>query len=265
MARGRLTVLLPVEQRPLLDLKSKLEGLIASTEERAAKEQVADLVSGEDEFAARLRADLGEELTATGVPALLRHWAGAVTARPTATWMRRARELTAAAPGAVELVRTVLTWLPAHRERVVQRRRTYILPRDGQEHVHEWTETLYLDQQTAVPLRGMVWSLEVVAAGWVVPLLGEVGVAAGTGIGWAGANARCELVANAAVAVLATRAAGSAHLPPWPNAALRGVPSRDQPWLLAACDDEPAPPGTPRGRLPARTHAAAERQRGAQQ
>jgi hypothetical protein len=136
--------------------------------------------------------------------ALLRHWAAATTARPTATWARRARELTAAVPDGVELARTVLAWLPEHREGDVHRQVTYTGPR-GRPHVHEWTETLYLDQPTAVLLRGMVWSLEPVEAGWVLPLLGETAVATGTGIGGSGANARCELVANAAVWVLGKR------------------------------------------------------------
>ena len=187
---------LPAER---LRLRNKVEELLTSIGERTVQEQVADLVSGEDELAARLRAELGDELTAAGVPALLRHWAGATATRPTARWTRRARELMVAAPEAVELIRTALTWLLAHREQVVRRRTTH----NGQR--YEWTETLYLDQPTAVLLRGMVWSLEPVEAGWVVPLLGGVAVAAGTGIGGSGANARCELVANAAVAVLATR------------------------------------------------------------
>lgn len=186
-------------------LKNKVDRLLASIEDRTAQKQVADLISGQDEFAARLRANLGDQLTAVGVPALLRHWSGAVTAQPTATWTRQARELAVAAPGAVELVRTVLTWLPAHRERLVHHQTTYTRPGDGQEHLYDWTETLYLEQQTAVLLRGMVWSLEAVDAGWVVPLLGEVAVTTGTGIGGSGANARNELVANAAVTVLATR------------------------------------------------------------
>lgn len=111
-------------------LKHAIEELRASWEVRTPGEQVADLIGGADQLAARLRADLGDELTAAGVPALLRHWAGATSARPTATWTRRARELTAAAPGAVELIRTVLTWLLAHRERVVQRWTAYTGPED---------------------------------------------------------------------------------------------------------------------------------------
>jgi hypothetical protein len=187
-------------------LKNKVERLLASIEDRTAQKQVADLISGQDGFAAWLRANVGDQLTAAGVPALLRHWSGAVTAQPTATWTRRARELAVAAPGAIEMIRTVLTWLLAHRGRVVQRQRTYTGPGDGWEHVSEWTETLYLEQQTAVLLRGMVWSLEPVAGEWVVPLLGEVAVATGTGIGGSGADARSELVANAAVGVLGRRA-----------------------------------------------------------
>jgi hypothetical protein len=180
-----------------VQLQHKIEELLASVEIRSPRDEVADLIRGEDAFAAGLRADLVDELTAPGIPALLRHWGGATASRPPAAWTRRSNELSAAAPSAAELVRTVLGRVTTHREQTVQRR--------YDDYPHEWTETVYLDQNTAVLLRGMLWSLESVQAEWVVPLLGDVAVAAGTGIGGSGANARNERVANSAVWVLGRR------------------------------------------------------------
>jgi hypothetical protein len=213
-------------------LKQRIEELLALVDQRPPGEELAALVRGTDAFAAALRADLADELTAPGMPALLRRWGAASAARPTATWARRSRELTAAAPSAVELIRTVLGRLRAHRERVVQHQTSY--RHRGRVHHVEWTETVYLDADTAVLLRGMIWSLDPVDEDWVAPLLGDVAVAAGTGIqgvrreharpagsqpgrqeprpaaGGGGADARSELVANAAVRGLGLRPAEAA-------------------------------------------------------
>lgn len=186
-------------------LRNQVAELRASIGARPAEDEVADLLSGADGFAARLRTELGGELSAAGIRALLRQWAGATSARPTAGWARRTGQLMAAAPAAADLIRAVLGRLPAHREEEIEHR-TSVETRNGRQERYTWSETVYLDQATAVLLRGMLWSLEPVEAAWVVPLLGDVAVAAGTGIGGSGANARSELVANAAVAVLARRA-----------------------------------------------------------
>jgi hypothetical protein len=49
----------------------------------------------------------------------------------------------------------------------------------------------------------MVWTCELIDEPWVVPLLGEVALATGTGIGGSGPNSRSEMLANAALGVLA--------------------------------------------------------------
>jgi hypothetical protein len=190
-------------------LKQRIDELLATVEPRSPGEELAALVRGTDEFAAALRADLADELTAPGMPALLRHWGAASAARPTATWARRSRELMAAAPNGAELIRTVLGHLRSHRERVEQRQTTYGDNR-GRDQVYEWNETVYLAEDTAVLLRGMIWSLDPIDEDWVAPLLGDVAVATGTGIGGSGANARSELLANAAVRGLGARPAEAA-------------------------------------------------------
>lgn len=103
----------------------------------------------------------------------------------------------------------MLGHLRSHRERVEQRQTTYGDNR-GRDQVYEWNETVYLAEDTAVLLRGMIWSLDPIDEDWVAPLLGDVAVATGTGIGGSGANARSELLANAAVRGLGAHPAEAA-------------------------------------------------------
>ncbi|MFC7648544.1 hypothetical protein ACFQX6_54965 [Streptosporangium lutulentum] len=86
--------------------------------------------------------------------------------------------------------------MAAHREKRIDHRS------DGG---HEWTETVFLHERTAVPVRGMVWTCELIDEPWVARLLGDVALTCGTGIGGSGANCRSEKLANAAVGVLARR------------------------------------------------------------
>ncbi|MEU6413796.1 DUF4132 domain-containing protein [Microbispora sp. NPDC046933] len=151
------------------------------------------LLTTHDEFAVLLREEYADRLGAADVLPLLRHWTTATSAKPTAAWLNRAAALLT--PEATALIREVLGRVPAYRERVIRHRRDD----------YEWTEVVYLHERTAVPLRGMVWTCELIDEPWVTALLGDVAVAAGTGIGGSGPNARSERLANAAIGVLARR------------------------------------------------------------
>ncbi|GAB1822174.1 DUF4132 domain-containing protein [Herbidospora sp. RD11066] len=151
---------------------------------------VRALIGEHDHFATALLADFGDRLAAPGVFPLLRRWNTATAARPGIGWLATAEALLR--PEAVPLIREILQRLAAHRERSFGRRH------DG----HEWTETVFLHDRTAVSLRGMLWTCRLIDEPWVIPLLGDCAVTCGTGIGGAGANSRSEKLANAAVGTL---------------------------------------------------------------
>ncbi|MGW3347410.1 DUF4132 domain-containing protein [Nonomuraea rubra] len=149
---------------------------------------VRDVLGEEDPLAARLLGGLAPRLGCPQVRPLLLHWATAVESRPGLRWMWEAKELLT--EEAVEVIPDVLRELAAHRETAIRRSRAY-------------SETVFLRKSTATTLRGVVWTCELIDEPWVVPLLGDVAVTTGTGIGGSGAHARSELLANAAIGVLA--------------------------------------------------------------
>ncbi|GAA3552550.1 hypothetical protein GCM10022419_036120 [Nonomuraea rosea] len=69
----------------------------------------------------------------------------------------------------------------------------------------EWTVTVFLDERTVLPVRGMVWACELIDRPWVPGLLADVAVTCGVGLGGTGANCRSEKLATAAVNALARR------------------------------------------------------------
>jgi|GEM_PF-1160176 len=149
-----------------------------------------DILGELDPFARMLADGLGTRLGAESMLPLLRHWGTAASTKPSKRWLDTARRLLV--PEAPELMREILTRLAAYREqRVVDRWN------------HE--EVVFLHRRTAQMLRGLVWTCELVDEPWVTPLLGDVAVTCGAGIGGMAATSRCELVANAAVSTLARR------------------------------------------------------------
>ncbi|WP_147425401.1 DUF4132 domain-containing protein [Bailinhaonella thermotolerans] len=164
--------------------RRRLDDLLAVHIPEPPAVAAARLLRAADAFAVTMAEEYGERLGAPAIMPLLRHCATATTARPGDRWLATAADLlTRDAPA---LVRDVLTALARHRESAVDR-----------------STPVYLHHDTAVLLRGLIWTCELIEAGWVVPVLGDVAVATGTGIGGSGPNSRSELLANAAVAVLA--------------------------------------------------------------
>ncbi|AWS42771.1 DUF4132 domain-containing protein [Streptosporangium sp. 'caverna'] len=158
--------------------KLDLDILIAEHAEDDPVEATTCLVGKGDGFAAMMASEYGVSLGSRQTFPLLRHWITATSARPSVAWLRRAAALLT--PDTAALIQEVLSRLPAYRETAI-----------------------YLHARTATPLRGMVWTCELIDEPWVVPLLGEVALAAGTGIGGSGPNSRSEMLANAALGVLA--------------------------------------------------------------
>ncbi|GIH96942.1 DUF4132 domain-containing protein [Planobispora siamensis] len=173
--------------------KRVLDDLLAESTVDDPEAAARSLLPGYDRFAVLLCEEYAPRLGAPAVLPLLRHCAAAASANPSDTWLRRAAALLT--PEAVALAGEVLGRLPAHREYTIRHRR------DG----HEWTQIVYLHERTAQLLRGMVWACELIGEPRVTGLLGEVAVATGTGLGGSGANSRSEMLANAAIGVLARR------------------------------------------------------------
>ncbi|MEV0595562.1 DUF4132 domain-containing protein [Nonomuraea cavernae] len=174
-------------------LREPVETLLIEPETDDPGATIRNIMWEDDEFATRMISDHAGLLAAPEILPQFRHWNKATAAKPSAGWTKRAAELLT--PRAADLVRDILTRLVAHRE-VTHRHPTG----NG-----EWTETVFLRERTAVPLRGMVWVCELIDRPWVTALLGDVAVTTGTGVGGSGANARSEMLANAAIGVLARR------------------------------------------------------------
>ncbi|MFC4119025.1 DUF4132 domain-containing protein [Nonomuraea zeae] len=169
--------------------KRVLDALLAEHPTADPADAVRSVVPDGDGFAVLLREEYGKRLGQPELVPLLRHWADATAAGPTPKWAARAAELLT--PEAAGVLREVLGRLPAYRE--------------GPAHNGYREVTTYLRDRTAHVLRGMIWTCEPIDEPWVTGLLGDIAVAAGTGIGGSGANSRSELLANAAIGVLGRR------------------------------------------------------------
>ncbi|MER5620175.1 DUF4132 domain-containing protein [Streptosporangium sp. NPDC002544] len=176
--------------RPVWDaLHDQMEDVLTEPAENGPAGVVRNVIWDCDEVARRLAEEYGARLAAPEVLPLLRHWNSARSAKPSERWLRTAETLLT--PEAAGLVREILVLVAAHRER-------------QEENLYGW-ETAFLHERTAVPVRGVVWTCELIDEPWVAALLGDVALTCGTGIGGAGANCRSELLANAAVHTLARR------------------------------------------------------------
>ncbi|TKK83779.1 DUF4132 domain-containing protein [Herbidospora galbida] len=145
------------------------------------------LLPSDDAFAELLHEEYGERLG--HVLPMVRHWATAIAANPSARWTKVAAERLT--PEAVELIREILGRVPAYREK--PRHNGYV------------EVVVYMEPRTADLLRGMIWTCSVIDEPWVTGLLGDVALATGTGVGGSGPNSRNERVANAALGVLDRR------------------------------------------------------------
>ncbi|MDF5754175.1 DUF4132 domain-containing protein [Spongiactinospora sp. TRM90649] len=183
-------------------LRDPVEELLTEPEESDPAAAVRNVMWEDDHFAAALITDFAPRLASPEALPLLRHWQRATQARPSERWLAKARELVR--PGTGALLRDVLGLIPAHRAGEFARFRY------GRRH----TEVLYLSELTAVPLRGMLWTCELIDEPWVTTLLGDIAVATGVGDGGSKSVSRSELLANAAIGVLGRRGdlAGVAQL-----------------------------------------------------
>ncbi|MFD0474653.1 DUF4132 domain-containing protein [Nonomuraea thailandensis] len=144
-----------------------------------------------DHFARILAEEYGPRLVE--VLPLLRHWNSARSTRPSARWLRNAARMLT--PGAVALVRELLTRLAAYRGG------DWVVRYDDK----EWRDKVFLKEDTIVVVRGILWTCQVIDERWVTSLVTDVAMTCGTGSNGMGSTCRCEPVTNAAVGVLARR------------------------------------------------------------
>jgi hypothetical protein len=182
-------------------LAGQLEELLTEPVEHGPAGAVRTVIWEYDPFARLLAEEYGPRLAAPEVLPLLRHWNTARSTKPSGRWLKTAKALLT--PDAVGLLREILTRLAAYRERKVNR-----VSGD-----HEWTETVFLHERTAVPVRGMMWTCELIEERWVTSLLGDVALTCGTGSNGSGSTCRSEMLTNAAVGVLARRGGLAAIVP----------------------------------------------------
>ncbi|WP_271221559.1 DUF4132 domain-containing protein [Streptosporangium carneum] len=183
------------DHRPVWEtVHEQLEELLTEPPEHGPAGVVRNVIWDCDDVARTLAEKYGSRLADPAVLPLLRHWSAARPAKPSDRWLKTARTLLT--PEAVGLIREILPLVAAHREKTIDH-----VAANG----HEWQETVFLHGRTAVPVRGMVWTCELIDEPWVPQLLGDLALTCGTGIGGSGANCRSEMLANAAVNVLARR------------------------------------------------------------
>ncbi|MEU9830980.1 DUF4132 domain-containing protein [Streptosporangium sp. NPDC048047] len=181
--------------RPAWDfLHERLDDVLTEPAGHGPAGAVRNIIWDYDDFAVMLAEEYGSRLAAPEVLPLLRHWSTAGSSKPGDRWLATARKLLT--PEAVGLVREILARVAARREKRAD---------DQVANGYEWTATGFLYQRTTVSVRGMVWTCALIDEPWVPSLLGDVALTCGTGVGGSGANCRSEMLANAAVNVLARR------------------------------------------------------------
>ncbi|MFI6907824.1 hypothetical protein ACIBKY_41630 [Nonomuraea sp. NPDC050394] len=168
-------------------LHEEIDEVLTEPAEHGPAGVVRTIIWDRDPIAVTLAEDFGERLADPAVLPLLRHWATARSSKPGARWLTTARSLLT--PQVAELVREILVLVTAHRER---------RPDNGH-------GTVFLHLCTSVPVRGMVWTCELFDEPWITQVLGDLALTCGVGLGGRGANCRSEMLANAAVNVLAHR------------------------------------------------------------
>ncbi|SPL95777.1 unnamed protein product [[Actinomadura] parvosata subsp. kistnae] len=172
-------------------LAGQVTELLTEPAENGPAGVVRTEIGDTDPFARMLAEEYGARLAE--VLPLFRHWNTARSTRPSARWLRNAERMLT--PGAVALVRELLTRLAAYR---------------GGDWVvgygdNEWRDKVFLREDTIVVVRGILWTCQVIDERWVTSLVTDVATTCGTGSNGMGSTCRCEPVTNAAVGVLARR------------------------------------------------------------
>ncbi|WP_418958694.1 DUF4132 domain-containing protein [Streptomyces tritici] len=144
-----------------------------------------------DDYGPAMRAAHRDLLAGPGVGAFLAHCLQVAQVRATKRWRAGAAQLLARTEAGPELVRRLLEGVAAQ-------------PEHRYSDLNPWGSGgwgLAGDSNTCL-VRGLLWAALDLDAAWTVPLIGEVAVNAGTGVGGSGGYCRSQPLATTAVAVL---------------------------------------------------------------
>ncbi|MFI6501394.1 DUF4132 domain-containing protein [Nonomuraea typhae] len=168
-------------------LRKDLARVLTEPAEHGPAGVVRSLVWDGDPIARAMAGKHAARLAHPAVLPLLKHWRKAKANRPSELWLAKVRTLLTG--DGVAVLREILSSVATHRES------------------REPDGRVFLARPTALPLRGMLWTCEVIDAPWVSTLLGDVAINCGIGRNGTGGAAVCrnERLANAALNVLAKR------------------------------------------------------------
>ncbi|MFF3672204.1 DUF4132 domain-containing protein [Microtetraspora malaysiensis] len=168
-------------------LRKDLERVLTEPPEHGPAGVVRSLVWDGDPIARAMAGKYAARLAHPAVLPLLKHWRKAKAHRPSERWLAKVRTLLT--DDGVAVLREILSRVATHREN------------------REPGGRVFLARHTALPLRGMLWTCEVIDAPWVSTLLGDVAINCGIGRNGTGGAAVCrnERLANAALNALAKR------------------------------------------------------------
>ncbi|MCA2223307.1 hypothetical protein [Nonomuraea aurantiaca] len=168
-------------------LRKDLERVLTEPPEHGPAGVVRSLVWDGDPIARAMAGKYAVRLTDPAVLPLLKHWRKAKARRPSEAWLAKVRTLLT--DDGVAVLREILFRVATHRES------------------REPGGRVFLARRTALPLRGMLWTCEVIDEPWVSTLLGDVATNCGLGRNGTRGAAVCrnERLANAALNVLAKR------------------------------------------------------------
>ncbi|MEV0092040.1 DUF4132 domain-containing protein [Streptomyces sp. NPDC050738] len=147
-----------------------------------------------DAYGPAMRSAHRDLLASEGIADFLVHCATQDKVRATQRWRKKARPLLAGAARGTEALRTLLEGVAAQEEHSVS-------GLSGFWGTSWWSITSDANAQL---VRGLLWAAADLKGDWVVPLLGDVALNAGTGLGGQGGQSRSGKIATTAVAVLGT-------------------------------------------------------------
>ncbi|MCX4818886.1 DUF4132 domain-containing protein [Streptomyces sp. NBC_01142] len=150
-----------------------------------------ELLDAHDDYGPAMRAAHPTLLAAPGIDALLWHCMRQDKVRATKRWRKEASALLDRTEGGAETVRALLEGMAAQPEHPVA--------------APQWAGDAWpgiAAEGSTRLVRGLLWAAAGLEADWVVPVVGEVALNAGTGWGGSGGYCRSVRMATTAVAVL---------------------------------------------------------------
>ncbi|WOX22545.1 DUF4132 domain-containing protein [Streptomyces solicathayae] len=172
-------------------LKRRVTALLAREPRIGPDGLPRHVLDGLDDYGPAMRAAHPELLAGRGTAAFLAHCLQVGQVRATKAWRGRAAELLAETEAGAELVRRLLEGIAAQPEHHISDLSPWGMNWFG----------IAADTNTCL-VRGLLWAARDLDTDWAAPLIGEVAINAGTGMGGSGGSCRSQPLTTTAVAVL---------------------------------------------------------------